>query len=99
MIIVRNEKNKLIPTRIVTRWHMCNDYRRLNQATRKDHLPLPFIDRMLKRTVGQTYYCFLDVYSGYNQTAVELVDKEKPLLHALLECSLITGCHSYYATL
>ncbi|RDX77710.1 hypothetical protein CR513_42125, partial [Mucuna pruriens] len=27
----------------------CADYRRLNQATRKDHFPLPFIDQVLEK--------------------------------------------------
>lgn len=35
MVVVHNEKNELILTRIVTGWQMCIDYRRLNQATRK----------------------------------------------------------------
>ena len=39
MTVVANEKNELIPTRTVTGWRMCIDYRRLNQATRKDHFP------------------------------------------------------------
>jgi hypothetical protein len=33
--VVMNEKNELIPTRTVTRWRVCIDYRRLNTATRK----------------------------------------------------------------
>ncbi|MCI59032.1 hypothetical protein A2U01_0080287, partial [Trifolium medium] len=45
MAVVRNEKNELIPTRTVTGWRMCIDYRRLNSATRKDHFPLPFMDQ------------------------------------------------------
>ncbi|MCI08791.1 hypothetical protein A2U01_0029872, partial [Trifolium medium] len=61
--VMKNEKNELIPTRNVTGWRMCIDYRRLNQATRKDHFPLPFIDQMLERLAGQAYYCFLDGYS------------------------------------
>ena len=35
--VIRNEKNELIPTRTVTRWRVCIDYRKLNTATRKDH--------------------------------------------------------------
>uniref|UniRef100_A0A151UCZ5 RNA-directed DNA polymerase n=1 Tax=Cajanus cajan TaxID=3821 RepID=A0A151UCZ5_CAJCA len=77
MTVVKNEKNELIPTRTVTGWRMCIDYRKLNQATRKDHFPLPFMDQMLERLAGQSYYCFLDGYSGYNQIAVDPQDQEK----------------------
>ena len=66
MTVVHNEKNELVPTRTVTGWHMCIDYKRLNTATRKDHFPLPFIDQMLERLAGHEYYCFLDGYSSYN---------------------------------
>ena len=67
MTVVKNDKNELIPTRTVTGWRVCIDYRKLNDATRKDHFPLPFIDQMLERLSGHDYYCFLDGYSGYNQ--------------------------------
>ena len=53
MTVIKNEKNDLIPTRIITGWRMCIDYRKLNDATRKDHFPLPFMDQMLKRLAGQ----------------------------------------------
>ena len=42
--VIKIEKNELIPTRTVTRWRVCIDYRKLNIATRNDHYPLPFID-------------------------------------------------------
>jgi len=77
MTVVANEKNELIPTRTVTGWRMCIDYRRLNSATRKDHFPLPFMDQMIERLAGQAFYCFLDGYSGYNQIAVAPEDQEK----------------------
>jgi len=53
------------------------DYRKLNQATRKDHFPLSFIDQMLERLARKAYYCFLDGYSGYNQITVDPQDQEK----------------------
>nr|GEX48816.1 reverse transcriptase domain-containing protein [Tanacetum cinerariifolium] len=58
--IVKNEENELIPTHLVTGWWVCIDYQKLNEATRKDHFPLPFMDQMLKRLAGNEYYCFLD---------------------------------------
>ncbi|XP_075098867.1 uncharacterized protein LOC142175774 [Nicotiana tabacum] len=72
-----NEQNELIPTRTVTGRRICIDYRKLNNTTRKDHFPLPFIDQMLDRLAGQEYYCFLDGYSGYNQIAIAPKDQEK----------------------
>ena len=64
--VIKNEKNELIPTRIVTGWRVCIDYRKLNTATRKDHYSLPFINQMLDRLAGLPHYCFLNGYSGYN---------------------------------
>ncbi|GJY27410.1 reverse transcriptase domain-containing protein [Tanacetum coccineum] len=58
--VIENEDNELIPTRLVIGWHVCIDYRKLNDATRKDHFPLPFMDQMLERLAGNEYYCFLD---------------------------------------
>ncbi|KAK8499659.1 hypothetical protein V6N12_002131 [Hibiscus sabdariffa] len=77
MTVVTNEANELLPTRTVTEWRICMDYRKLNKATKKDHFPLPFIDQMLDRLAGKAYYCFLDGYSGYNQIAIAPEDQEK----------------------
>ncbi|GKE89968.1 hypothetical protein Tco_1567443, partial [Tanacetum coccineum] len=50
--VVANKENELIPTRLVTGWRVCIDYRKLNEVTRKDHFPLPFMDQMLERLAG-----------------------------------------------
>nr|GEY23311.1 reverse transcriptase domain-containing protein [Tanacetum cinerariifolium] len=75
--IVENEENELIPTRLVTGWRVCIDYRKLNEATRKDHFFLLFMDQMLERLVGNQYYCFLDGFSGYFQIPIDPKDQEK----------------------
>ncbi|GJW33159.1 reverse transcriptase domain-containing protein [Tanacetum coccineum] len=75
--VVQNEENELIPTRLVTGWRVCIDYRKLNEATRKDHFPLPFMDQMLERLAGNEYYCFLDGFSGYFQIPIDPRDQEK----------------------
>nr|GEZ49186.1 reverse transcriptase domain-containing protein [Tanacetum cinerariifolium] len=58
--VVENEDNELIPTRLVMGWRVCIDYGKLNEATQKEHLPLPFMDQMLERLARNRYYCFLD---------------------------------------
>ncbi|GJT36259.1 reverse transcriptase domain-containing protein [Tanacetum coccineum] len=75
--VVKNDDNELIPTRLVTGWRVCIDYRKLNEATRKDHFPLPFMDQMLERLTGNQYYCFLDGFSGYFQIPIDPKDQEK----------------------
>jgi hypothetical protein len=75
--VVTNEENELIPTRSVTGWRVCIDYRKLNDATRKDHFPLPFMDQMLERLAGNEYYCFLNGFSGYFQIPIDPQDQEK----------------------
>ncbi|GKC15055.1 reverse transcriptase domain-containing protein, partial [Tanacetum coccineum] len=75
--VVENEENKLIPTRLVTGWRVCIDYRKLNDTTRKDHFLLQFMDQMLQRLAGNEYYCFLDGFSGYFQIPIDPQDQEK----------------------
>ena len=75
--IIRTANNILLPSRTVTGWRICIDYRKRNKATRKDHFPLPFLDQMLDRLAGHEYYCFLEGYSGYNQISIAPEDQEK----------------------
>nr|GFB88064.1 retrovirus-related Pol polyprotein from transposon 17.6 [Tanacetum cinerariifolium] len=77
MTVIKNDENEHVPTRLVTGWRVCIDYRKLNEVTRKDHFPLPFMDQMLERLAGNEYYCFLDGFSGYFQISIDPKDQEK----------------------
>nr|GFD09048.1 DNA-directed DNA polymerase [Tanacetum cinerariifolium] len=70
-------ENELVPTRHVTGWRVYTDYMKLNEATRKDHFPLPFMDQMLERLAGKEFYYFLDGFSGYFQILIDPKDQEK----------------------
>ena len=73
--VTTNEKGEEIQTRLPTKWRVCIDYWKLNFATKKDHFP--FIDQIMDRLAGSSYFCFLDGYSGYNQIAIHPDDQEK----------------------
>ncbi|GJS20900.1 reverse transcriptase domain-containing protein [Tanacetum coccineum] len=88
MTVITNEENELIPTRLVTGWRVCIDYRKLNEATRKDHFPLPFMDQMLERLAGNEYYCFLDGFSGYFQIPIDPKDQEKDKHSHAIPCMM-----------
>ena len=72
---------------------MCIDYRKLNEATTKDHFLLLLLEQILERTTRHSYYCFLDGYSSYYQIPIALKDQEKttftcPFGMHLKECHL-----------
>ncbi|GJS05515.1 reverse transcriptase domain-containing protein [Tanacetum coccineum] len=75
--VVANEENDLILTRSVIRCRVCIDYRKLNEATRKDCFPLPFMDQMIERLAGNEFYCFLD---GFSRPMTHLLEKETPFV-------------------
>nr|GEU43140.1 reverse transcriptase domain-containing protein [Tanacetum cinerariifolium] len=77
MNVVANENNELIPTRLVTGWRVCIDYRKLNDATRKDHFSLSFMDQMLERLAGNEFYCFLDGFFRQNGAGGVVITPQK----------------------
>nr|GEY79318.1 DNA-directed DNA polymerase [Tanacetum cinerariifolium]GEZ47157.1 DNA-directed DNA polymerase [Tanacetum cinerariifolium] len=95
--VVENEENELILTRLVTGWHACIEYHKLNEATRKEHFPLPFMDQMLERLAGNQYYCFLNGFSGYFQIPIDPKDQGKPHSLAHTKHLLTVACLLGYA--
>ncbi|GJW86766.1 reverse transcriptase domain-containing protein [Tanacetum coccineum] len=71
--VIKKEVEKLLDAGLI---YPISD-RKLNEATRKDHFPLPFMDQMLERLAGNEYYCFLDGFSGYFQIPIDPKDQEK----------------------
>ena len=97
MTVVPNDKNELIPQRILIGYRMCIDLRKLKKSTRKDHYQLPFIDQMLERLSKNTHFCYLDGYSSFSQIHVNNDDQEKTTLLVLIVLMLIDVCRLVYA--
>nr|GEV54752.1 reverse transcriptase domain-containing protein [Tanacetum cinerariifolium] len=82
--VVENEENELILTRFLMGWRVCIDYQKLNEATRKDHFPLPFMDQMLERLAGIRsflghagfYQRFIQDFSKIARLTTRLLDKD-----------------------
>ena len=56
---------------------VCVDFRDLNKASLKDDFPLPHIDLLVDSTTDHSIMSFMDGFSGYNQTLMDLEDMEK----------------------
>jgi ribonuclease HI len=56
---------------------LCVDFINLNRCSLKDNYPLPKMDHILQRVVGEKIISMLDGYSGYNQISVMEEDKKK----------------------
>ncbi|GBG84069.1 hypothetical protein CBR_g37944 [Chara braunii] len=56
---------------------LCLDYRKLNAQTVKNAGPLPWIDDLLERLGGATYFSKLDLKSGYHQIEIQPQDRYK----------------------
>lgn len=74
--IINNDKDELIPTRTIAGRKMCIDFRKLNKETMKSHNQIPLMECILERISSNSYFCFLDGYSGYS-LAIQPKDPEK----------------------
>lgn len=69
-----NQKNEFTPSKNNDGWRICMDYRKLNDATRKENYAVHFIDQTLEKLSCQEYNCFMDGYLGYNQIVITQED-------------------------
>ena len=67
----------VLVTKVDGSTRFCIDYRKLNDITRKDSFPLPRIDDHLDKLRGKSWFCTLDLASGYWQIKMNEADKEK----------------------
>nr|GEU75270.1 reverse transcriptase domain-containing protein [Tanacetum cinerariifolium] len=108
MTIVANENNELIPTRLVTGWRVCIDYRKLNDATRKDHFLLPLWTKCLKGTfqrcmisifhdmIEKTMEVFMDDFSLFGDSFSSCLTNLDKMLNRCEETNLVLNwekCH------
>jgi hypothetical protein len=56
---------------------LCVDFSNLNRSSLKDNYPLPKMDHVLEKVVGDNIMSMIDGFSGYNQIVVHQDDKEK----------------------
>ena len=55
----------------------CVDFRKLNDKTIKNSYPLPWIDQILDKLAGKSWFSTLDLKSGYWQVKIRPKDREK----------------------
>nr|GEX21749.1 reverse transcriptase domain-containing protein [Tanacetum cinerariifolium] len=72
--VIKKEVIKLLDVRMI---YPISDSLWLNDATHKDHFPLPFMDQMLERLAGNEFYYFFDGFSSYFQIPINPPDQEK----------------------
>jgi hypothetical protein len=56
---------------------LCVDFRNINKSSLKDNYPLPKMDHVLEKVVGENRMSMIDGFSGYNQITVCEHNKEK----------------------
>nr|GEX63660.1 reverse transcriptase domain-containing protein [Tanacetum cinerariifolium] len=72
--VIKKEVIKLLDAGMI---YPISDSPKLNDPTRKDHFPLPFMDQMLERLAGNEFYCFLDGFSWYFIIPIDPQDQKK----------------------
>ncbi|GKD95471.1 hypothetical protein Tco_1379368 [Tanacetum coccineum] len=99
--VFTNEKDELVPTRTVIGWRVCIDYRKLNEATAKDHFPLPFMDKMCMLAIfhdmiKESVKVLMDDFSIYGNSFDNYLNNLDKMLQRCKDAHLVLNwekCH------
>ncbi|GKB66874.1 reverse transcriptase domain-containing protein [Tanacetum coccineum] len=99
--VVTNKNDELVPTRTVTGWRVCIDYRKLNKATAKYHFPLPFMDQMCMLTIvhdmiEESVEVFMDDFSVFRNSFDKCLSNLDKILQRCKDAHLVLNwekCH------
>jgi hypothetical protein len=87
----RKKDNELFQTRVQKGWQGCIHNSKLKAITRNDHFLPPFIDPLVTRSAGYSYYCVFNGYSSYNHVTLDPGKKENTTLISVL--GAFAYCH------
>jgi hypothetical protein len=68
LVLVRNKSGEI---------RLCVDFKNLNKFSLKYNYPLPKMDHIMQKLVGVNMISMTDGFSGYNQLAMHLDEREK----------------------
>nr|GEU40390.1 retrovirus-related Pol polyprotein from transposon opus [Tanacetum cinerariifolium] len=99
--VVTNERNELVPTRTLTGWRVCIDYQKLNEATAKDHFPLPLMDQMCMLAIfhdmiKESVEVFMDDFSVFGSSFHHYLNNLDKMLNCCKYAHLVLNwekCH------
>ncbi|GJU54075.1 reverse transcriptase domain-containing protein [Tanacetum coccineum] len=89
MTVIENDNNELIPTRLVTGWRVCIDYRKLNDATRAD---MSIFHDMIEETME----VFMDDFSVFGDSFSSCLSHLDKVLKRCEDINLVLNwekCH------
>ncbi|GKB35917.1 reverse transcriptase domain-containing protein [Tanacetum coccineum] len=95
--VVKKEIVKLLDTG----WLVCIDYRKLNEATTKDHFPLPFMDQMCMLAIfhdmiEESVEVFMDDFSVFGNSFDNCLNNLDKMLQRCKDANLVLNwekCH------